>query len=244
MALPGQGNINADPLFADAENSDYRLSAGSPAIDAGDPDSPRDPDGTRADMGVFPFYQGNLPPIWISAVDTVTVAGFLLEFSIEAYDPNDDSLTYAAVVLPAGATFEDLLFRWTPLEAQVGDTLAIFSVFDGEFTVLDTARITVDPSVSIAQPVQFSLSQNAPNPFNPITTLRFSVAEAGAVRLTIYDVNGREVRTLVEGALPAGHHEVVWDARDNIGRAVASGVYVYRLTSGESVATRRMTLIR
>ena len=62
--------------------------------------------------------------------------------------------------------------------------------------------------------------------------------------MAIYDVNGRLVRTLVDGALPVGLHDVVWDARDNTGRAVASGVYVYRLTSGADVAMRRMVLVR
>ena len=101
-----------------------------------------------------------------------------------------------------------------------------------------------EQDVTIARPAVFSLAQNAPNPFNPATTLRFSVAEAGAVCLAVYDVNGRIVRTLVDENLSAGHHEGVWDARDNVGRTVASGVYVYRLTSGGNVAVRRLILVR
>jgi len=64
------------------------------------------------------------------------------------------------------------------------------------------------------------------------------------VSLTIYDVNGRLVRTLVSGDRAAGMHEVVWDARDDAGRTIASGVYVYRLTAGADVAVRRMVLVR
>jgi flagellar hook assembly protein FlgD len=68
--------------------------------------------------------------------------------------------------------------------------------------------------------------------------------EAGHVALAIYDVNGRPVRTLVNGALDAGSHEVVWDGRDSAGRNVASGVYVYRLVANDGTITRRMVLLR
>ncbi|HOS65847.1 MAG TPA: FlgD immunoglobulin-like domain containing protein, partial [Candidatus Latescibacteria bacterium] len=90
----------------------------------------------------------------------------------------------------------------------------------------------------------FSLMQNAPNPFNPSTTIRFTLPEAGHVTLAVYDINGRLVRTLVGQAFLPGHHEVVWDGKDAMGRAVASGVYVYRLTAAQGVVTRRMTLLR
>ena len=90
----------------------------------------------------------------------------------------------------------------------------------------------------------FSLLQNTPNPFNPSTTIRFTLPEASPVRLAVYDINGRLVRTLLGQTLPSGHHSVVWDGRDAIGREVASGVYVYRLTAPQGVVTKRMTLLR
>jgi len=96
----------------------------------------------------------------------------------------------------------------------------------------------------VANPFAFELHQNAPNPFNPQTTLRFGLPASGPVSLVIYDVNGRLVRTLVDGNRAAGMHEVVWDARDDAGRAVASGVYVYRLTNQREAMVRRMVLVR
>jgi len=99
-------------------------------------------------------------------------------------------------------------------------------------------------SVNVNRPVGFALSQNAPNPFNPTTTIRFSVPQTEPVKLVIYDVNGRVVRTLVDGTLEVGRHEVSWDGTDMVGRSVASGVYVYRLTSAQGEITKRMTLVK
>ncbi len=90
----------------------------------------------------------------------------------------------------------------------------------------------------------FALHPAVPNPFNPRTTLRFSIAEAGAVRLAVYDVNGRWVRGLVDGRTDAGDHSVVWDGTDDALRPVASGVYLVRLKSGKSVSVRRVALVR
>jgi flagellar hook assembly protein FlgD len=92
--------------------------------------------------------------------------------------------------------------------------------------------------------VPFSLSQNVPNPFNPSTTLRFGLPEAGQVRLAVYDVTGALVRTLVDGHVDAGMREVAWDGTDAAGREVASGVYVYRLTAKQGMVTKRMVLAR
>jgi hypothetical protein len=88
------------------------------------------------------------------------------------------------------------------------------------------------------------LAQNVPNPFNPTTVISYGLASGGAVSLRVYDVSGALVRVLVDGALPAGHHEAAWDSRDGTGEVVASGVYFYRLEAGDFVETRKMVLLK
>jgi len=86
---------------------------------------------------------------------------------------------------------------------------------------------------------RFELSPAYPNPFNAVTTVRYTIAEAGAVRLAIFDLNGRMVRELVNERQSAGNHEAVFDAR-----ALPSGVYTARLTAGDHTAIRKMALIK
>ena len=89
-----------------------------------------------------------------------------------------------------------------------------------------------------------ALLPNYPNPFNPGTTIRFSLPEAQRVRLTIYDVQGRLVRTLVDRVEPAGVNQVSWEGVDGGGSPVASGIYFVRLTGGSQTATRKIVLIK
>ena len=93
-------------------------------------------------------------------------------------------------------------------------------------------------------PGTFELSQNYPNPFNPSTEIRFSLARASDVRLDIYDIMGRVVATLIQEPMTAGYHKVTWEGKDNVGQRVTSGVYFYRITAGEFVATKKMVVIK
>jgi len=90
----------------------------------------------------------------------------------------------------------------------------------------------------------FALAQNAPNPFNPQTAIRFSLAAEGEVRLAIYDVAGRSVRTLVAGKRPAGPSEAMWDGKDDRGAPVASGLYFCHLVTAEQTAVRKMVMLK
>jgi hypothetical protein len=84
-----------------------------------------------------------------------------------------------------------------------------------------------------------------PNPFNPVTTISFDLPESAVVRLTIHDVAGRLVRTLVAAeTVGSGRHEMVWNGRDEGGQVVAAGVYFYRLDAGAYTETRRMALVK
>jgi len=93
-------------------------------------------------------------------------------------------------------------------------------------------------------PVSFQLYQNSPNPFNPSTTIRYTLSRDAHVTLKVYNMLGQFVVTLVDGIQSAGDRQVVWDGMDGGDREVASGMYVYELRAGEHAAARRMLLIR
>ncbi len=95
-------------------------------------------------------------------------------------------------------------------------------------------------------PLATELQSNYPNPFNPITTLRFSLKEKLKVTLLVYDSRGRLVRSLARGdkTLLPGKYRLVWDARDDRGMEVPSGQYFYRFTAGRYVKTRKMILVK
>ena len=88
-------------------------------------------------------------------------------------------------------------------------------------------------------PVSIHLAQNYPNPFNPSTRITYTLDRAGAVELSVYDMTGRVVSSLVDGVQPAGNHEVRFDAT-----GLPTGAYIYRLRAGAETLTRIMTLVR
>ena len=116
-----------------------------------------------------------------------------------------------------------------------------------------------EPEVTIPEVMEFTVS-NYPNPFNPTTTIHFTVAtnqvtgnsgqvtsSAGVyqpVSVNIYNIRGQRVRSLVNGVYPVGQHSVVWNGSDDSGRSVGSGIYMYRVTAGEHSTVRKMLLIK
>ena len=99
-------------------------------------------------------------------------------------------------------------------------------------------------SKALALPADFALHPAYPNPFNAEVALSFDLPQAAAVALVLYDALGRPVRHLVDGSLAAGRYRFAWDGRDRDGRAVASGIYFYRLTADSFVAVGRLALVR
>jgi len=87
---------------------------------------------------------------------------------------------------------------------------------------------------------------NFPNPFNPYTTILFTIENVGNVEINVYDVRGRLIRTLLDGGrkFESGIHSVTWDGRDENSRTVSSGLYFYRMTAGEYTETRRILLMK
>lgn len=118
-------------------------------------------------------------------------------------------------------------------------------VTDGWFGKMTLNTITdVREMTDLPLPQSFSLSQNYPNPFNPTTTIEFRIASASRVSVDIINMLGQKVRTLVDQNLSAGSYATEWDGVDDSGRKVASGVYLYRMKSGDFAETRKMTLLK
>ena len=91
----------------------------------------------------------------------------------------------------------------------------------------------------------YALYQNTPNPFNPMTVIRYTLPESAPVSLRIYDLSGRLVRVVVDGnTLAAGSHQAVWDGRDGTDRIQATGVYIYRLQTASFSEMKMMTLLK
>jgi len=113
-----------------------------------------------------------------------------------------------------------------------------FGIWDLQF-----AKAWVPAAVPVALTVP-RLHPCRPNPFNPLTTIKYDLPEGGPVRLSVFDLSGRLVRTLVDESMPLGSHETEWDGRDASGREVSSGSYLARLEFGGKVETVRMGLVR
>jgi len=93
-------------------------------------------------------------------------------------------------------------------------------------------------------PDEFKMAQNFPNPFNPITTIRYQLPKDARVQIHIYNILGQRVRTLVDRKIKAGYHAIMWDARNDVGSQVASGVYYYRIAAGDFRDVKKMAVLK
>lgn len=160
---------------------------------------------------------------------------FNFHFTLDAPDENPRVLTIDSSQIGPGG---DFIFSNT-----VGST-APPNIDDALFfTFIKTNPSDADgngPQV----PVTFGLEQNSPNPFNPSTRLEYSVGQKGMVNITIYNILGQNVKTLVNEEKSADIYEVVWDGDDNSGAQVASGIYFYKMTTKGFIETKKMVLMR
>ena len=124
------------------------------------------------------------------------------------------------------------------------DSAGTFDYYCRVHGALMTGILTVLPVIGVDEefaliPALYGLTQNYPNPFNPNTTIRYGLPIASEVNLSIYNLLGEEVALLFNGNMPAGNHQVTWDAS-----SMTSGIYFYRLQAGDFVQTRKMVLLK
>ena len=124
-------------------------------------------------------------------------------------------------------------------------TVEIVVLSSGGAPVVVPLHLLVDETTATPEiPVGLALAQNAPNPFNPATSITFALPRDVHVELTVHDLRGRLVRRLGSGTMTAGMHEVRFDGNGNDGRRLASGTYIYRLKAGDELLTRRLTMVK
>ena len=104
--------------------------------------------------------------------------------------------------------------------------------------------VQVSSNQTLDYPVIFKLNNCYPNPFNPVTTLRYELPENGLVNITIYDMLGREVKTLVNQIQDAGYKSVIWDATNDYSKPVSAGIYLYQIQVGNYMETKKMVLLK
>ena len=137
-----------------------------------------------------------------------------------------------------------------PIEAGEQMNWVLTSDNGGDYILEGTGVVTVQSAERFVLnrepviPTTFALHQNFPNPFNPTTTLRYDLPKKLFVTINIYNMLGDQIKVLVNRYEDAGFKSVWWDARDNMGRDVSAGVYIYKIEAGEFVETRKMVLLK
>ena len=141
--------------------------------------------------------------------------------------------TVAAMTVPAGA--RTFWVRGHDVAGNWGNASPLALTVNGVVTGVETAGTV---------PSRFGLEQNWPNPFNPKTTIRYALPRTSRVDLAVYNASGEKVRTLVSGTQPAGLRSVFWDGKNDQGKSVTSGVYLYKLAAENFEASRKMVLVK
>jgi hypothetical protein len=136
--------------------------------------------------------------------------------------------------LPADAT----LFIDTDVQAGVAYTYVLAAVKE------DGQEVRSIPVVAVIDPLSFDLQPNVPNPFNPTTHIGFSLGEPARAVLTVFDVRGSRVKTILDKSLQSGRHHADWNGTDARGLQVASGTYFYVLAAGPNRQSRKMVLLK
>jgi len=247
----GEENIDSDPFFTDPDNGDFSLQQGSPCIDAGTADLDGDEDitdyfGTAPDMGAFEFY--------------LAVTG--LQYTIESslvilYWDSIENVQYYKLERSTDSLFTENVetnnlmnnnYTDNSLEFNTEYFYRVAAYVSGFWTDYSNVIFVTLEWVGIANgdeiPTVYKVHQNHPNPFNPVTTLRYELPEDENVNITIYDMIGGQVSTLVSSQQTAGFKSVRWNATNDKGAPVSAGLYLYTIEAGQFRQTKKMVLLK
>ena len=159
-----------------------------------------------------------------------------------------------SLVVELGSSVDRNFSKWPILGTYIWPNYYVFDTYEQEIYYLKDwisnrlnwmdSQILLLGSKNSLIAKNYSLDQNFPNPFNPVTTLSYSLPKSELVDITIYDMKGRVVKTLVDGFQTAGFKSVQWNAKDYIGQPVPTGLYLYTIQAGEFMQTKKMVLLK
>ena len=240
----GEGNIAADPLFCNPDSSEYTLTENSPCIGTGE-------------NGV------NIGALGVGCVDNIAPevpTGLLVWEADESIELSwnespDNDFYYFILEKSTDSVFADYVSILTTNTTYTDTEYELNVIYYYRIAAVDFAgnvsgyseivsAVVLSIEADDLVPDEFTLHQNYPNPFNPVTTLRYDLPENSYVNVTVYDMLGREIRTLVNTTQDAGFKSVIWDATNEYGNPVSAGVYLYKIQAGEFVQTKKMVLLK
>ena len=196
---------------------------------------------------------------WSATDDSITLI-FMYYDDYYGYEESDTiSLAYEVTddMLSLSAEFDFCEMMGDDYYYYYYDSLNCYDMFEMQFGIMDIQDITLDfwmemsysGPLAIAgeiglQPGQFKLHQAYPNPFNPTTTLKYEMGSAGPVSINVFDVSGHKIRSLYNGIQIPGLHEVRWDAKNDNGRSMSSGVYLFKVNVNGKTHTAKTLLLK
>ncbi len=244
--------VNGDPLFTD----NYHLQSNSPCIDTGDPDldndnlnwendeDDRDPDYTRLDVGAHYFHQhpsipsgfrvkgspGQSPQLtWRMTEGDVHIIHVLRQLG------DQDEFTLLAVVENESQYIDNTVTITNDKKFSQDACYKIKAVDDSEETSNETGpqckAVEGPQDRRAALPTEFSLNNAYPNPFNPLTNIKYDLSEQSHVILTIFDLFGRKINTLKRKTEEAGYYSIKWDGTNKHGKPLSSGMYIINISA-------------
>ena len=173
-------------------------------------------------------------------------SGSSMTFGVTVQQVNPyDTLSYTWTVNGVVQSSHDSTLTITLPNTRGNVTVKVVVTDKGGLTATQTWSFLVTAVEEKASlPTKFGLDQNYPNPFNPTTVISFDVPKPSAVRIVVYDILGKEVRTLVNNTMSPGTYHVTWDGLNDEGRQVSSGIYFYRMEAGSFVSMKKMLLLK
>lgn len=226
MALQNISNTAiSNPLYMEVADLNTIPATEPLAVTITNADNGEDGVGAMFDFSNSLEDDGVLSPAEISTSKTLTfnLAEFInFDFSVNVFGIVQSALTKSIVVNN---------------ERPIG--MAIDVKNPNVQIIKDSDRAIINPL-----PLTFVMEQNYPNPFNPETTIRYQLPQPSKVHLSIFNLIGQEIRTLVDAVKTAGYHSVAWDGRDNANVNVGSGTFIYRMQAGQLMEVKKLILIR